>query len=304
MRAMVFKQAGNPLELAEVETPLPAGCALAAFPPRRPPNRPHIVDGELSQPTFTYPVMRSAKSSARPPVPATCRRSRVRSAAGETAAIVLCPRIANLCDRPVFTGYTATAVMPSSRLMSGFASRCQQATRTPTPPAHVCGPHRHRRWSWLASAATGHLRLTLPLIWFPDRPFGRAAFRLTDLATPGPGVAQAGRPLRVGSTSSARSARCNHLCRSASLVPAALAIGQGPRSCAGIHMSDIRSSRTTCWRASDPPAATTRYAMRRISHSRPGWRPVNCHRIPARSRQPGAADLRSGRLTGAAGLVS
>ena len=330
MHAMILSHPRAPLEWTELPDPQArarrnprAGRGLRRLP-HGPACRGRRIAGSRS--CRSFPATRSSAGSMRSGagVEALAARASASAFPGSGTPAASAPIAAaaaeNLCDRPLFTGYTrdggfATATIADARYAFPLGEDGERrgaravALRRPDRLA-LAGDGRRGQEAgslWLRRRGPHHRagREVAGAIGVRLHPAGRYAhpgFRREAWARPGP----AARTRRRRSRSMPRSS----LRRSGDLVPLALkAVRKGGRVvCAGIHMSDIPSfpygllweerqlvsvaNLTRAGRHGFPAPGAARSASSR----RP--RPIRCAR-PTEA----LADLRAGRFDGAAVLV-
>jgi alcohol dehydrogenase, propanol-preferring len=326
MRAMVLEQPGTPLVMRERPTPAPGSgdilVEIAACGVCR--TDLHVVDGELPNPKL--PVVPGHEIVGRV---AAMGQEVAGFARGERIGVPwlgftcgVCPYCRdgreNLCDRPLFTGYTrdggyATHALADARYCFPLPERGDDAEVAPLLCAGLIG--------WRSYRMAGEGR-TLGLYGF-----GAAAHILAQVA------AWQGRRVyaftRDGDTAAQEFARSLGAVWAGgssemppepldaaiifapigALVPAALAaVKKGGRVvCGGIHMSDIPSfPYRLLWeeRHIVSVANLTRADAREFLGAAPqaGVR-TQVTRYPLEQANAALADLRAGRLEGAAVLV-
>jgi propanol-preferring alcohol dehydrogenase len=333
MRAMVLERPGLPLEMRERPVPAPAPgeilVEIAACGVCR--TDLHVVDGELPNPKL-------------PIVPGHEIVGRVAATGTGVAGFAIGARIGvpwlgytcgvcpycrtgreNLCDRPLFTGYTrdggyATHTLADSRYCFPLPERIDDAEIAPLLCAGLIGWRSYRMTGTGGTGPTSAQALGL-------YGFGAAAHILAQVA------AWQGRRIyaftRSGDTAAQAFARSLGAVWAGgsdemppepldaavifapvgALVPAALeAVKKGGRVvCGGIHMSDIPSfPYRLLWEERQvlSVANLTRADAREFLTVAPqAGVKTEVTRYPLESANAALADLREGRLQGAAVLV-
>ena len=329
MRAMVLDEPGTPLVLRERPTPEPAPgeilVEVAACGVCR--TDLHVVDGELPEPRL--PIVPGHEIVGRV---AALGRGVAGFAAGERIGVPwlgytcgVCPYCRggreNLCDRPLFTGYTrdggyATHALADARYCFPLPDRMDEAELAPWLCAGLIG------WRSYRMAREGSEPKALGLYGF-----GAAAHVLTQVAAwqgcrvyaftrSGDSAAQAF-ARSLGAVWAGGSDEMPPVALDAAiifapvgaLVPAALKVVRkgGRVVCGGIHMSDIPSfPYRLLWeeRHVVSVANLTRADGREFLTLAP-QAGVKTHitRYPLEQANAALADLRHGRFVGAAVLV-
>ena len=339
MRAMVLETARTPLRMRELPTPVPAAreilLEVAACGVCR--TDLHVVDGELPNPKL-------------PLIPGHEIVGRVAALGADVAGFAVGERIGvpwlgytcgvcpycragreNLCDRPLFTGYTrdggyATHTLADARFCFPLPERRDDAEIAPFLCAGLIGWRSHRmagaQWKGQGAGSEGESLKALGLYGF-----GAAAHILAQVATwqrrrvyaftrGGDTAAQAfARSLGAvwaGGSDEMPPERLDAAIIFApvgALVPLALkAVKKGGRVvCGGIHMSDIPSfPYSLLWeeRHVVSVANLTRADAREFLDivPRAGVK-TEVTRYPLDAANDALSDLREGRLQGAAVLT-
>ena len=339
MRAMVLETARTPLRMRELPTPVPAAreilLEVAACGVCR--TDLHVVDGELPNPKL-------------PLIPGHEIVGRVAALGADVAGFAVGERIGvpwlgytcgvcpycragreNLCDRPLFTGYTrdggyATHTLADARFCFPLPERRDDAEIAPFLCAGLIGWRSYRmagaQWKGQGAGSEGESLKALGLYGF-----GAAAHILAQVATwqrrrvyaftrGGDTAAQAfARSLGAvwaGGSDEMPPERLDAAIIFApvgALVPLALkAVKKGGRVvCGGIHMSDIPSfPYSLLWE--ERHVVSVANLTRADAHefldivSRAGVT-TEVTRYPLAAANDALADLREGRLQGAAVLM-
>lgn len=323
---MVFEQPRLPLELSEVEQPAPAAGqvllrVLACGVCR---TDLHIVDGELTEPKL--PLIPGHEIVGRVvQLGADCQRLAVGQRVGvgwlgETCGECTYCRTGreNLCDRPTFTGYTrdggyAEYSVADERFCFPLPAGYGDAEAAPLMCAGLIGYRSltmagdARRLGIYGFGAAAHLISQIAQFQ------GRKLYAFTR-----PGDTQAqdfARQLGVDWAGGSNEMPPEQLDAAiiyapvGSLVPAALAASAkgAPIVCAGIHMSDIpQFSYDLLWgeRSVRSVANLTRRDGEEFLSLAPQAGVRSTVKVyPLEAANEALADLRAGRLTGAAVLV-
>jgi len=327
MRAMVLERPGTPLVMRERATPAPGPgdilVAIAACGVCR--TDLHVVDGELPDPKL-------------PIVPGHEIVGHVAALGADVAGFAIGERIGvpwlgytcgvcpycrdgreNLCDRPLFTGYTrdggyATHTLADARYCFPLPERGDDAEIAPLLCAGLIGWRSYRMagegrtLGLYGFGAAAHIVIQLALsegrtVFAFTRPGDDAAqafARSLGAAWAGPSDAPAPEPLDAAIIFAPVGA----------LVPAALkAVAPGGRVvCAGIHMSDIPSfPYDILWRGREIVSVanlTRRDGTEFLALAPKVPVRTTVQPYPLTAANQALDDLRSGRLQGAAVLVT
>ena len=329
---MILEAPGNPLKLVDIARPAPgpgelllrvAACAVCR-------TDLHVVDGELPDPTLPLVPGHEIVGRVEEAGPGA-----VGFAPGDRVGVPwlgwACGTCAycragaeNLCERAQFTGYTrpggyALYVAADARFCFAVPERYDDVSAAPLFCAGLIG---HRAYRLATQAPFGGEAIRLGLYGF-----GAAAHLLAQVAVadgrevyaftrPGDAAAQA-HALSLGATWAGGSDEPTPepldaaliFAPAGALIPAALRAIRpgGVVVCAGIHMSDVPSfpyallwrERTVRSVANLTRADATAFLARA---ARIALRVDTC-RYPLEAANTALADLRSGRLLGAAVLV-